>query len=732
MRRFLSRLLQRLRLEPREPPYLPDLSDAAFLARLSVREPAFARAQALLASGDGAAARAAVVGHFLRRPDPAYFIRPVEAGALAARLRQERPAAVQALKSRVHADRSEGLQVVSRRDAPLDAGLSWCNIPPGPGADDLFAAQPHRFGFVPRLAIAALHGDDTLPVLGQVLEGWVGAVAAGEPECYHSPLAVLYRVLACSWAWVLVGGSDASNPLRNDVVFTLLKILAADRDYLLPTIGTSYPNNHLLADGFAAWFLGLLYPEFGDADALRLRGDELFVRELLRQFLADGGNFEHSTHYHELGCEMAAAYVLLSQRNGLTPAQAVVSRLQAMLTFQAALGGPEAQALPLGDSTEDPLFPLDANHGWANGGLRELLRAIFVPELAAAPADDATVERAFWLLGGGLVPEPAVAARETSAHFDDAGVHVLTDAASSARLVFRAGPMEGRALSAGHAHSDLLSVHLSVAGRPLIVNSGTGTYRAAGPRWPAGVPDWRAYFAGPRSHNAVFVGADPFGPMTGDFRNRDVPCRVRETARGSAPGVSWLEFQVVSAHPGVRLRRCVVHVDGFGWLVVDEWPDGPDCSASFGLQFAAGTEVGLVGGTRAVAVLGRVACTLDLEPAWVAMSVLCGSERPLGGWVSPRYGVLEAAPQLRANGRPDRCRAAALIRSVRAGADDAVQWLRNAEGVAVRVRDGSDTWVVAWRGVGAASGFEPWGLVCDTSAAFRREPGGKPQAASPA
>ena len=226
--------------------------------------------------------------------------------------------------------------------------------------------------------------------------------------------------------------------------------------------------------------------------------------------------------------------------------------------FQAALGGPEAKALPLGDTTEDPLFPLDANHGWANGALRELLRAMFLREVTPAPADDATVERAFWLLGGGLAPEPVKAVQERSAHFDDAGVHVLADIGLGARLVFRAGPRESRALSAGHAHSDLLSLHLNVAGRPLIVNSGTCTYRAAGRRWPVGSPDRRQYFAGPRSHNAVFLGIDPFGPMTGDFRNRDVPCRVRETSRGARVGATRRAVRLRAAPGwlGLATLRC--------------------------------------------------------------------------------------------------------------------------------------------------------------------------------
>jgi hypothetical protein len=42
------------------------------------------------------------------------------------------------------------------------------------------------------------------------------------------------------------------------------------------------------------------------------------LTELGRQIYLDGTSFEHSVHYHELACEMALSYLLLSRRNGLS------------------------------------------------------------------------------------------------------------------------------------------------------------------------------------------------------------------------------------------------------------------------------------------------------------------------------------------------------------------------------------------------------------------------------
>jgi hypothetical protein len=621
----------------------PRLDAAAFIAALAPASDELRAAQAALAAGDAARAQGEVVAHFVRRAQPRFFCGPAQVAGLAQRLRDEHPAWADAVCRRVRADLQLGLAVVSSRAEPLGASFGWQGLPHGPGGDTLYSAQPHRFGFMPRLALAAHHGVATTPTIDRLLVDWIAAARAGEPTCYLSPLVVLYRVLAASWTFVVLGGLPDPPPA---LLFKLLLILGADADYLKDTIGHSYDNNHLLADGFAGWFYGSLYPEFPSAAQARSEGEAIFLRELERQFLADGSNFEHSVHYHELGCEMAAAYVLLSRRNAVEPSADVVARLRAMLAFQAATSGVETVPLTIGDTTEDPLFPLDAEHGWAAGAMRELYRALFDPALAPAPSADVTVERAWWLLAGALAPAPARAAADLPTRFAEGGFFTQHDVEREARLLLRSGPAPGQPISAGHAHADLLSVYLSVAGRPLIVDAGTYSYRF-GPRgWPAGTPPWRAYFAGPRAHNGLAPAQDPLGAMVGDFRDRDVPARVVVRRDSASDGLAWLEFEVVGG-PASGYRRGVVQVQGNYWLVYDLVPSAISVAgASVGLQFAPGV--------RFEAATGAIDFTLDGARCRVAHSgpaaaaVHGGSLDPLAGWVSPRYGELQPAPQWRA------------------------------------------------------------------------------------
>lgn len=631
-------------------PHRPDLGDATFINCLSSGGGLLRAASERFATGDIAAARSLVVDHFLDRRAPRFFCDAQQVEALVATLRCDRARWVDALRARVEADVNCGLQVVSLRGAPLTGEFDWANIPPGPGDDSLFGAQPHRFGFVPRLALAAHYGMPTPVLVASLIDRWIAVAESGTGKAYLSPLVVLYRVLALSWAFVFIAGlrTTGNAVSHHDLLFQILKVLRADAGYLKDAIGHSYPNNHLLADGFAGWYCGTLFPEFPAAAQLREKGEAIFLGEMARQFYDDGANFEHSTHYHELGCEMAVAYVLLSRRNGVEPADEIVQQLKRMLAFQVALCGPEAVPFPIGDSTEDPLFPLDAKHGWAAGAMRELYRAIFDADIDVAPEDDITVERAYWLLGGALaVPSPSPAGVLPKV-FAQGGFYILDDSTRRARLVLRSGPVEGEQLSAGHAHADLLNVYLSVGGLPLVVDSGTYTYRLKSAAWPPLEADWRSYFAGPDSHNGILVGADPYGALLGDFRPPDIQCRVAPTRLVEASRLAWLEFAVSRENVASGYRRGVVHIEGHYWLVYDVLPEGVQAPAtSIGLQFACGTTVSSGDGKTVDVTIGEASCRVALGAGFAEPRLLIGSTNPLGGWVSPRYGEMLPAPQLR-------------------------------------------------------------------------------------
>jgi hypothetical protein len=592
-----------------------------------------------------------VTAYFRQRKHSASFFADADTlGGLARRITSVHPEWRKRLLAVAAADRTDGLKIYSMRGPPLRPGFPWGGLQSEPNNDDLYSIRPHRFVFAPRHALAVLYGAESAEVLAGVLEDWMAFAERSKSELpYCSALVVIQRLLSLSWAMAFImavpdGGDSAATRLHADV----LRILHADICFLMPRLGKSAPNNHLLADRFASWYIRLLYPEFVRGPVDLDAHEALWLAELDRQIYPDGTSFEHSLHYHEFACEMAAAYVLLCRRNSRPVPFATLKLVERMLAFQTGLAGPGCVTMPVGDAVEDPLFGLDPGEGWGTAGLREIHRALFNPELDPSPPAAHSVERAFWLLGGALEPRGASSPVDPELGprvWPDGGFAILPDASSSARLIFRTGPALNQRLFAGHMHADLLSVCVTRGDQAVLTDAGTFSYRwrstHAGPA--------RAYFSGPAAHNGLTIdGGDPLGTVRGDFRQREIPVRVTTTRRLLGTFTSWVEAELRGGPPYAGHRRGVVHVSGMYWVIYDQLPPGVGTDvASIGFQAAAGVEA-----TREEPGMVRLASSagtmwLAAGPGLGEVSILNGGTVPPGGWVAPSYGELTPAPQLR-------------------------------------------------------------------------------------
>ncbi len=652
-----------------EEAYRPDLSDAAFVARL---ERGFR--ETLPPWDDAGAFKTALLNHFDRRETPRFFLQPSDVAAAIDRITQQYPQWREAVVARVQVDLTQGVPLYDRLGPPAERlfdGPAAPSLEEAAGVDTLYRYKALRMAFLPRLCLACCHGAVPAGTIETVLRGFIGACAREELRYgYPTDLVVTQRAIALSWSLVFLLSLRAGGDKAVEAAAWLaLKILLSDIDFLSSRIGQSVANNHLLVDGFAGWYLGSLFPEAEAAAAFGERGEEIWLAELERQIYGDGGSFEHCTHYHEMACELAVAYRLLKRRNDAELPAGFEDKLRSMLSLQAALSGPEAEPLPLGDATEDPMFPLDAAESWATGAMRAALNALY-PGSAEAPREDCpSLQRAFWLFGGAL-PAAVDAGEEPGfCAFPEAGLYVINDKELSARLVFRSGLAPGARHWAGHMHADFLSVYLSVEGQPLIVDAGTYSYRYARKAGDAGETSWRAYFMGPQAHNTLNLsGCDPLGPCPGDFRPRETAASVSTTLQRQEDGITWLEGELQGVPQLEGYRRGFIHIPGAYALLYDRF-DGPlpsePCTLSF--QCAENTAVDQEQQSLHLAS-GSQGAVLYLDRQLAVESVLEGSLAPLGGWLSPAYGVLQPAPQIRLSWQP-RDRVTALSIAV-GGQDD--------------------------------------------------------------
>lgn len=645
LRNRLARLLRKR--QRNSPPAAPTPSVSRLVAALDRTCDPRARS----ATTTGAGARDELLAASYRQLiGGRFFASPERLAQLHRELQRICPEVVERWSRLVERDRNEGLPVYEQAGRPMGRGYPWA-APCDETGDLLHRVRPHRFGFLPRWAKAGLADRQRVEEIGAILAGWRECLRQPQARtlAYASNLVVFQRVLACLWSWAFVAAGDA-HARDTRVELELLAIVEADTAFLWPRLGDAYPNNHLLIDRFAAWFLERVTPEFIAQAPAAPASDarDAWLRELDRQVYPDGTSFEHSLHYHEFATDLVSAYRLLSRRADLAPPDWLAQRHSLMIDFQQALtSGAGEQAV--GDATEDPLFPLDDAHCWTSVN-HEPIRRVLAGETPAhtAPAEGARVcELATWLTGVVCVEHrDRIQAKRGLRRFPDGGYFVL-QGAGGVDAILRTGPNPDARSTGGHCKADLLSILVRRGETPFVVEAGTFTYRAAR-RTRGFVP--RAYFLGPESHNGLAIpGVDPLGQVRADFRNHDVVAGARTRWAIERGALAWVEAVICGGGPYEGHRRGVIAAGG-QLLVVYDVPTAETFSRGgfYAFQLSPQVSASVDPQARLVRLDGRTAAMSIAHAGAVAAPVLlCGSTDPVAGWVSPSYGELLPAPQLR-------------------------------------------------------------------------------------
>ena len=118
---------------------------------------------------------------------------------------------------------------------------------------------------------------------------------------------------------------------------------------------------------------------------------------------------------------------------------------------------------------------------------------------------------------------------------------------------------------AAHGHADALSVRLSVAGQPILVDRGTCTYNAD--------PAWRHYFRGTLAHNTVTMDGADQSSYGGPFLwLRHAKTQLDEFSSDDRSGVvdAWHDGYQHGNNPVVHRRRVEWQGGARRFVVIDE------------------------------------------------------------------------------------------------------------------------------------------------------------------
>jgi uncharacterized heparinase superfamily protein len=295
----------------------------------------------------------------------------------------------------------------------------------------------------------------------ELIERWIreNPPASGTGwEPYPTSLRIVNWV---KWAWCGNRHSPAAD-----------HSLAVQARWLRKRLEWHLLGNHLFVNAKALVFAGT-YFDGPEAEDWRRAGAEILVRQVAEQVLPDGGQFERSPMYHALALEDMV---------DLCTADSVATL--------GALGTEASRRVP-------------AMAAW--------LKAMCHPDGEIAFFNDAAIgvhpsphEIEAYLVRAGFLPAPEP--RDGVTLLRESGFVRLQ--LPGAVAIFDVGPV-GPDYLPGHAHADTLSFELSVAGRRVVVNSGTSEYGSGAERLRQ---------RGTAAHNTVSVDGADSSEVWGGFR----------------------------------------------------------------------------------------------------------------------------------------------------------------------------------------------------------------------
>lgn len=230
----------------------------------------------------------------------------------------------------------------------------------------------------------------------------------------------------------------------------ILRLLQQHGRYIRDNLEFSYvaTSNHYLSDVTGLLWLGVMLPELRDAASWHSFGLKELLREMDKQVLNDGADYELSTGYHRFVTELFLYSFILCRAHGIEIDQRYWTRLHQMLRFIRGYLRPDGLAPLMGDTDGGQVLPLELHHANDHTYVLQIGSEVFNdPEL--------------------IRPD------ESSRAFPDAGLYIMRK--DDCYLCFNASGtgLNGRG---SHGHNDALSIEVCARGRAFIVDPGTYVY----------------------------------------------------------------------------------------------------------------------------------------------------------------------------------------------------------------------------------------------------------------
>lgn len=430
-----------------------------------------------------------------------------------------------------------------------------------------------------------------------------------------------------SWIWAYNFFMD-SRHFNEKIHFEFLKSIYVHAKFIREHLSDKWliNNNHLLAEAVGLTFVGIMFPEFKDAQTWRTEGIKILEKELNAQIVPDGFTWEQSTGYHKFVTDLVLYTALIMVKNGVDIPKGILLKLSQMIEFVNCVSRSDGLLPLVGDEDQGRVIKLseatydDASSTITIGSI--LLDRRDWPRTKS--------EETVWLFPNSNLAENPANVMPTSRLFKESGIMVMREGDKC--MLFLAGSQNAKYSHASHKHSDELSLVLDAFGVSFLVDPGTYTY--------FGDFAWRKYFKSRCSHNTVVIDErDPVG-IKEVFESSRVPtsrilgCRIGD-------GFDWIEAEY-DGYKALSITRRVFFIKPEYWVVIDAVQGKGQHVYDQYFHFNCGMKIEFDEQDKSVRV-GAQELRLKIIP--LMTSGLSGEI--LHGEVSPRYGEKCTAEMIR-------------------------------------------------------------------------------------
>jgi heparinase II/III-like protein len=429
------------------------------------------------------------------------------------------------------------------------------------------------------------------------LADWHHQNPVGRGANWSCAMEVALRAMNLLAAFMLFRSSPSLNDER---LAMFLAILDQHGAHIKRNLEFSHvvTSNHYLSDIAGLLWLGLMLPELTSARDWRDWAMAEMLREMDKQILPDGADYEASTGYHRFVLELLLYSLILCQANGIPIDEEHRRKVRAMLGFERAILRPDGLAPLIGDTDGGQVVPIVSHTADDHAYLLALGAVIYKDSQLKLPQLEVP-EELLWILGekGVREYENLLPGKQniSSQSFACSGTYLARN--EDLFLLFNASGT-GAAGRGSHGHNDALSIEVSACGRAFIVDPGAYVYTAD--------LHERHLFRSTAYHSTVQI--DEAEQNSTDER---VPFVIGDNARPQV--LQWETGSIcdciVAEHSGyerlvqpVKHRRKVTFekIERW-WLVEDEFQGNGEHTIAARFHFDSGLEVGIHGEGMAVA-----------------------------------------------------------------------------------------------------------------------------------